>query len=391
MAEFMEVIETIRAEEASVKELFDGEGTPAKTAKSRLAHKVGDIEYARRLAEAAEFVGEVLQGRRPTHHLREALSTADFPTLFADILDRQLLAGYRETPTTYASWCKTKTVPDFRNVKRFYTDGGDGTLDAVGEYGEYPEVQRTEGVYQYAVAKYGNAFQISWETLINDDLDALKDQPARFGRAARRSEEKFATGLICDSTGPDSTFFSVGNANLQGAASALSIDTLQSGVDLFTAQTDTEGEPIMNGPSILMVPPALEVTANNILNALQIELNDDGGTTNKKLIARNWMSGKLRILVNYYLPIVNTTNGNTAWYLFAEPNEGRGAVEFGKLRGHEEPEVFMKAPDAQRVGGGSNAMDGDFYHDAILYKVRHVFGGVVLDPKYAVASTGAAS
>jgi hypothetical protein len=40
-----------------------------------------------------------------------------------------------------------------------------------------------------------------------------------------------------------------------------------------------------------------------------------------------------------------------------------------------------------RVGGGGvNPTDGDFDTDTAEYKVRHVLGGTLMDPKAAVAS-----
>ena len=98
------------------------------------------------------------------------------------------------------------------------------------------------------------------------------------------------------------------------------------------------------------------------------------------------------LIVNPWLPIITTTGtvGNTAWYLFADPNEvGRPAFEIGVLRGHDTPELFVKEPNAMRVGGGPVAAeDGDFDTDGINYKVRHVIGGTLMEPKVAVASPG---
>lgn len=388
MAEFLELVENIKAEEASVHKLFGDGGGEVSTAsaRNRLEAKLGPAAYATSLREAVEFVADIYSGRRPVHQLREAMTTSDFPYLFGEILDRQLLAGYRETPTTYDRWCKVKTVADFRTVSRKYTDGGDGTLSAVSEQGEYPLTARTEGKYEYAVKKYGAAFDISWETLINDDLDALKDTPERMGRSARRTEEKFATGLVATSSGPDSTFFSSGNGNL-GTAGTISAVTLAEAYTAFGNQTDAGGEPIFNQPAILMVPPALEITAMNVLNAMSFRYAGDGTVVDTIEVA-NWVKSRLTLVVNYYLPVIDTTKGDTAWYLFSNPNEGRGAVEIGKLRGHEEPEVFQKVPNQQRIGGGANVMDGDFDHDSIMYKVRHVLGGTVLDPKFAFANAG---
>lgn len=378
MADFMELVENIRAEEADVKKLFGGEGTRVRGGQSP--------EYLSKLAEAAEFVADIVNGKRGLTQFQEAMSTSDFPLLFGDVLDRQMLASYRETPQSFRSWCRIKSVPDFRTVSRRHVDGGDSGLEAVSEYGEYKQVGRSEGEYTYSVGKYGNAFDISWETLINDDVDALKDQPERFGRAARRQEEKFATELIADSTGPNATFFTSGQGNRIN--DVLSVVGLTNAFKAMGAMKDANSQPILNSPSILMVPPALEVVAMNILNSLEFTYNGDGTTVEYMKVA-NWVKSKLTLVVNHYLPIVDTTKGDTAWYLFANPNEGRGAVEFGFLRGHEEPEIFMKAPNAQRVGGGlAGVMDGDFEHDSIMYKVRHVMGGTTLDYRYALASEG---
>lgn len=378
MAEFLSVVESIREEDASVKKLFKEEGQGMHSLGRRTP------EYMSKLAEAAVFVADVLNGKRPVQHLQEAMTTSDFPILFGDILDRQMLASYRETPQTYRQWARVKSVPDFRSVKRMYSDGADGGLDVVGEKGEYTHVTRDEGEYGYAVKKYGNVFDISWETLINDDLDVLKDQPERFGRAARRTEERFATSLIAASTGPDSTFFTSGRGNRIN--DVFGIPGLTAGFTAMAAMTDAGGEPVWNQPSVLMVPPALEISAMNVLNAVAIEYG--ASTDTQRMQVANWIKTRLSLVVNHYLPIIDTTKGATAWYLFASPNEGRGAVEVGFLRGHEDPEVFMKAPDAIKVGGGGDAFAGSFATDDIEYKVRHVIGGTTLDYRYALASEG---
>ena len=90
--------------------------------------------------------------------------------------------------------------------------------------------------------------------------------------------------------------------------------------------------------------------------------------------------------------MASTANGSTSWFLFANPDNGRPAIEMGFLSGHEEPEIFMKAPNSMRVdGGGVDVMNGDFDNDAIEYKLRHVFGGTREDPKMTVASNGSGS
>lgn len=397
MTELLQLIETLDANDASPQRLFGGEGTPVRSARRGRDPR----EYNRSLLEAARFVQQVYEGRRPVYHLKEALGTADFPLLFGDIIDRQLLGYYRETVPTYRNYMAMKTVPDFRTVKRFAMNGSEAVLLPVAQQEEYPESKMTDLVYQYSVNKYGRQIPFSWEAMVNDDLDALKDIPARFGRACRRSEEKFATQLMAQASGPNPTFYSASNKNqvitANGAAvnnSALSVRGLQDGMKVLNNMVDVDGEPILVEAVHLVVPPSLDITAKNILHALQFRVNElaqSAGSqgTYDQIIATNWMSGRVTLWVNYYLPLVDTTTGTTAWYLFADPNTTRPAFEFGFLRGHTEPELFMKEPTAVRIGGGGvNPMDGDFDTDSIRYKVRHVFGGVAQDPRSSVVSLG---
>lgn len=386
MAELLEVIDTLRAQDADVQRLFgksDGEGVHA-----RAAHRSG------KLAEAAKFVGEVFQGKRPAHHLREAMTTSDFPYLFGDIIDRIMYGAYAETPQVYRNFARVATVQDFRTVKRFALNGGEGVLPAVAEQAEYPAGSVSDARYSYSVKKYGRRMPFSWEAIINDDLGALQDIPVRMGRAARRSESKFVTDLYCGTTGPDGTFFASGNANIVTSNPGLSITALQTAFKILAAQTDADGEPIVIEAVRLVVPPALEVTAQNILNATQLWLdtNASAGTAQQNMVTQNWMARRVGLDVDPYIPIIaSSSNGSTSWFLFASPSAGRPAIEVGFLRGHESPEVFIKAPNASRVGGGLDAMNGDFDTDSIEYKVRHIFGGTMVDPKMAVASNGSGS
>jgi len=381
--EMLEVLETIWSEEASAQRLFGQEGRAVR-------HSARGPEYQKHLAEAANLVADVIRGKRPAYYLQEAMTTSDFPYLFGDILDRQLLAAYRETPQTWPNIAKRNTVRDFRTVKRFGVYGGDTILAAVVEQHEYPISKIDEDTpYTYAVKKYGRKMPFSWETIINDDLNALTDVPERFGRAARRSEEWFVTGLFVDASGPHASFYTGGNANIVTSNPVLSMAALQTALEVLSKQKDQNGNPILIDVVELVIPSALEVTAQNIMNMLQFEAIVKGGDANEKLIIGNWMKTKFRLNVNPWIPLVATSaNGHTSWFLFSNPDADRPALEMGFLRGHEEPEIFMKAPNATRIGGGMDAMNGDFDTDSIEYKVRHVFGGTRMDPKMTVASNG---
>ena len=385
--QLLDLIETYDAQDATAERLYAREGRKVRGGRNTPAYK-------RSLLEAARLYEGVLAGRIPGHRLSEAMTTSDFNFLFGDIVDRQMLASYQHMPVMWQSIAKRGRVRDFRTVDRFAVNGGEAVLSEVKETAEYPAASVSDARYQYQVKKYGKRLPFSWESFINDDLDALRDMPQRLANSARFSEERFVTDLFAGTTGPDGTFFASGNNNIVTSNPTLSVAGLTTAFTVLAAQVDTDGNPIYLGNVILVVPPALKITANNILNATEILAADGGGdgTGNNQLRVANWLKNDVSVVVDPWLPIVSTTNGNTSWYLFADPNVGRPAMEIGFLSGHETPELFMKSPNASRVGGGTvDPMDGDFDTDSIDTKVRHVFGGVLLDPKSAVASNGTAA
>jgi hypothetical protein len=386
MNEFLDLLETVKAEEASIQRMFGDAGRGVRGLRNT------DPRYQRSLSEAATLVAGVISGRTPMHRLQEAMSTSDFPLLFGDIIDRSMLGTYLEWPSIWAKLARKGSVKDFRTKRQFTMDGAESVLDKVAAGTEYPEAQVTEGKFDYSVSKFGRRIPFLWEIFINDDLDALRDMPNRLGKASRMSEERFATELYVDATGPDATFFAAGNGNrIVTGGAGLDAAKLQAAYTSIRSQKDTDGNPIFTGKLRLVVPPALEITAMNLLHASQIAVAP-GATSGQQVITQNWMAQVLaELVVNPWLPIVDVSaNKDTTWYLFAEPGIGRPAMEVGFLRGHDSPQLFMKAPNAVRIGGGMvGAEEGSFETDGIDYKVRHVFGGGLLEPKAAVAHIGA--
>jgi hypothetical protein len=434
---------------------FVGEsGEISITERKRQIQGARRLVYERRLHEASKIVLRGLTGsKRDRLNLEEAMTISDFPNLFGDVIDRAVLANYLETPYTWDQVAHASEVNDFRPVKRFRVDGGTGLLgntllnptanlsgasatgagfDANGNMipiaqgAQYPEDSLTDAVYTYRVQKYGKRMPFAWETFVDDDLNALKDTPARFGRGARRSEEYFVTKMYANNVsgnGPNGNpFFSNGNKNIVNNANVgdsggnnpvLSITALQRALIVMMQQKDTTGQPISIEAVTLVVPPSLWTVAQNILNTDYVWMADQGGTTNiygsntaafagQQLHAQNWAKNIVRLAKNYYLPIVDATHGQTGWYLFANPENGRPALEFGRLRGHTTPELFMKLPNSVAIGEGAfgpgsgimpgttnqNPLEGDFDTDTVAYKIRHIFGGTQLDPIMAVYSNG---
>ena len=368
------------------------------------------------IASAAALWADLIDGRAPSYFLQEALSprtpavcaainrnypglfreamtSSDFPYLTGDVIDRMMLANYRDFPAAWRQFCKVNAnLRDFRLVRRIAADGAEGQWGAVPEQGEVGYVGMTETNYTYTPSKYGLAAKISFEALMNDDLSAFQTLPERLGRGGARTVAKFATGLYIDANGPHASLYTVGNANIVTSNPVLSIAGLNTAWGILRAMKDTNGEPIMVEAATLVVPPALEVTARNILNALQVWLTAAGGVSGQQINVENWIGASLSLAIDPYISIVaSSANGGTSWALFASPSVGRPAIEVGFVNGFSEPQLYQKLANSVRIGGGIDQIAGDFTTMSQEYKGVIAFGGTRLDPKSTVASNGSGS
>ncbi len=337
--------------------------------------------YEKRLKETLDLLTNArgFPAHRHQYLLREALTTSDFPYLFGDVLDRQVLASYKAVDPVWKAFVKMSTVPRiFPQIGgyRFGITGGDQHLEEVAEKGEYLASERGEAKYPVYVKKYGRQFDISWEALINDDLGALKDTPERFARAAIRTEHRLVSGVYVADCVAGTGLYTAAQGNV--AALPLTIANLENTCEAMAAFTDANGEPIMNRAKYLVVGPGLEFTARQILtSATKMWLTGTAQAALAPSVAlpqTNVISQYgLQLIIDPYLPTF-APNAVLSWFLFADPAD-IAAMECDYLVGHERPEICMKASDKVNIGGGDiGPMEGDFATDNIFYRVRDVFG-----------------
>jgi hypothetical protein len=327
--------------------------------------------------------------------LQEALSTSDFSYIFGDVLDRELLATYQSLPSFWPQFARRSTVNDFRQKRYVDLLGGQGLLEKVDQLAPYPQRKPTDNNYTLQVAKYGGRFSLSWEDMINDDLSALRELPNRLAQGAHDTEDFVATSLVASAAGPNAAFFGgtalnvvtkAGGSNLITGNPALATNSLSDALTAVQSRRDVDNRPIVITGFVLMVPPALEVTARNILNATEIRTTVGG----QQVIVGNWLANRVTLVVNPWLPVVDqSANSATTWYLLPKPETARPGVVLGFLRGHETPDLRYKAEAGMAVGGGEvPAQEGSFDVDDIAYRVRHVLGGTTLDPIATAVSNG---
>lgn len=321
--------------------------------------------------------------------MQESITRSDFPLLMGDVMDRVMLARWREFPAAWRNFVSVGTRRDFREAHDMTFDGLEGTWPEQAEEEELKYGSMTEGEHAFAVKKYSLGAKLSWELIVNDDLDAFGTIPDRLGRGGARTVNRFVTTLYVDANGPHASLYNAGNLNIIEGNPALSITALQAAYGKMRSMVDSEGHPIMVESAWLVVPPALEVTARNILQATQILLTTAGGVSGQEMQVANWVGSSLNLAVDPYIThVASTANGTTSWFLFADPNVARPALRVAFLRGFEEPQLFQKVANTARIGGGIEQEAGDFNTLSQEYKGLVAFGGTRIDPKSTIASNG---
>ena len=157
----------------------------------------------------------------------------------------------------------------------------------------------------------------------------------------------------------NTTLFSTTHAH-EGATfsnkgtAALAITALKDAINAMLKFPGDKDKPLNNMPVFLVVPPALAIEAARILSSEFLIVSGGDSTTGSLPVAqpsRTGIEGLLRVVVDPYIPVIDTTNGHTSWYLFSDPRRIH-AAEYAFLRGYEQPQVFKRAPNAMRLGGG---------------------------------------
>lgn len=300
-------------------------------------------------------------------------TTGSFPNLLLDSINKTLLAAYEEAPYTWEVWARqAPSVQDFKQINRTrFSEAPDP--EQVPERAEYKEKAMSDSKESYKVEKYGEMFTISWETVINDDLDAISRVPAMHGNACRRKVNKEVYAVLTANAlmGDGNALFSASHAsgsNLSGASAAPSVTTLNAAFAAMRTQKGLSQDSIVSVvPRYLIVPAALEATALELVSSTSyIVANGNAGVQN---LYGQGGSRQLNVVCDPNLD----GNSATAWYLSADPSQ-IDTLEVSFLQGEESPVLES---------------DWNFRRDVYEYKVRQTFGVKAIDwrglYKYATA------
>lgn len=292
--------------------------------------------------------------------MTEALASSTWGEALGDSIARRMVAEYSAAPYPNIRQVATVTsVFDFRTQRRARI-GGYGDLAAVSEGADY-QVATTPADEEstYAATKRGNLETVTLEAIKNDDVGSIRRIPTKLGRSAARTLGKFVFDFFrTNPTLYDSVaFFHSSHANtgtVALAAAELSVHRLLMLKQAEITSTDRLGI----APRYLLVPPDLEETAWNLFKRT---------TNNDATFQQGWLMTPISV---WYWTDTNN------WYTVADPAD-IPTIEIGFLDGREEPELFVQ--DMPNVGSMFTA-------DKLTYKMRHVYGGAVIDYRGATGA-----
>lgn len=287
-------------------------------------------------------------------------SPGDFTTILADVANKAMLRGYEEAEETFQEWTVEGSVSDFKPTKRVDLDTFP-SLRAVEDGAEYKYATVGDHGETITIATYGELFNISRQTIINDDLGAFTRVPQKMGRAAIRTVGNLAYAVLTDNANmSDGTaLFHADHNNLAGSGAAPSVTSFNAAFEAMMKQKDrSENAHALNiVPRYGLFPVGLRSQAMQVLESE----HDPAKTSRSANTARNMVT-----------PIIDARLTGTAWYFVADPSR-IDTVEVSYLDGNSAP--FLDQMETWTRDGASFKVRIDAGVKALAWQGLYKDGG----------------
>lgn len=290
----------------------------------------------------------------------EVMTTAHFVTYFSNALSRRFYDDYEMAKGTWIDYTYPDTTPDFRDVSRMRMSEP-GTLGKRREKAPHQTTFITETEIHYGIEEYSEQFDVSWRTILNDDLGKIRETPARMVNAARRFEDSYVSALYDNAT----TQFAINALGLVfGGTGRLTTPNLAIGLSAMMQRVDVNGNQMNINKIWLVIPKVLEMQARTILADI-LEFGGAGGN-----VLNEFLAG---VRVDPYIGFAGI---NVPWYLFADKSEVP-TVTVARLQGSPGPATFVKNSDIRMMTGavpGAFTMGSAATGDIEYYVVDFIGG-----------------
>lgn len=285
-------------------------------------------------------------------------STSDFPLILGNTINRSLRAAYDEVEQTWLPLGRQANFQDFRS--RISVALGEASrLERVKEGGEYKYGTLPEIGNEIKAEKWGKIIALTWEAIINDDLNAFDKIPTALANSARQTESDVIWDLFLKDVkySDGQNLFSTNHANVSASAGPINVQTLAAARQAMRQQRGIDKKTFINvTPRYLVVGPSQELAAFQFTspNYFPVTNGTINPTPNTQLIV-----------------IVEPRITDDRWYLVGD---GAETFEYGYLDGE---------------GGLMTDTREGFEVDGLEVKARLVFGAGWVDYRSVYKNAGA--
>lgn len=327
--------------------------------------------YDERVFEAAKLFGE---GRNPANFerqtvLMEAFGSNDFPVLLGSALEKDAMQAQKDAVREFEGFALSKSLSDFR-PKKLVDLFGNEYFDDVAEGEEYRGGTLDETDVEIRTGKTGKSYGLTWELLLSRDFSDLADFPKVLGNAAVNTENRKVYELIAGASGLSTDFFGTVDTK------PLTADNVQAAIETLAVKTNHRDELVDISSLVLVVPPALQFKAQQILESQEVETKVTSGSNVTTRRGPNPFKGLIQLQVSREFARQNGgPSAGTSWALLPSRSTDNPAVVKTGLIGHENVDIRVKRDQGERAGGGNVPVnEGSFSDDTIWYRGRHVTG-----------------
>ncbi|MBY8974633.1 Mu-like prophage major head subunit gpT family protein [Rhodobacteraceae bacterium NNCM2] len=240
--------------------------------------------------------------------------TSDFPLILSGAINQEMAQAYIQQMPALMSASRKLSAPDFRiRLRPRLSTGPELHKDLEGSeltYGTFHE----DGEYAPVIWTWRKGFTATRALLINDNLSAFSEIPREMARGAISTVRKCMVALLEANSGAGQTMrdgkalFHADHGNLASSGGAISVTSVNNAVVAMRRQKGLQDEVIDIRPWALVVPPELELVANQVV----------AETTPNAVAEVNPFSGRLEVIVEPGL------TDPARWYICADPMMSEG-------------------------------------------------------------------
>lgn len=306
------------------------------------------------------LIGEPARDASPMELARMAMSTSDFPLIFAGVTNQIVRDSYESVNRTFVPFTVRTTLDDFRQNNLASLSGAPELLKK-NESGEYQYGSLSETGSSIRLETYGRVLRFTREMLVNNEIGNISKLARSYGAAAASKENDVVWQLLIDNPKmPDGTDLFHSDHGNKGSNAKLSVDSLSAARKAMRLQKNSAGRTMNLEAKYLIVSPTNETLAEQIVAEIT--------PTESQNV--NPFSGKLTIIVE---PRLEALNSGKTWFLAAEPKLV-DTIEYAYLSGQEG--VYIDTVE-------------NFMTDDLLHKARLDFGAGIVDYRGMYMNAGA--